>query len=65
MLPPFLTDHTTISHFRKNNESYLKRLFLEIPGLCAEAGLVKLDKISLDGAKIKANASLASNRITF
>ena len=57
-----LPDHTTISRFRKDNESHLKKLFLEILRLCAEAGLVKLGKISLDGTKIKANASLAANR---
>ena len=55
-------DHSTISRFRKDNESHLKKLFLEILRLCAEAGLVKLGKVSLDGTKIKANASLAANR---
>jgi hypothetical protein len=57
-----LPDHTTISRFRKDNESYLKTLFLEILRLCADAGLVKLGKVSLDGTKIKADASLAANR---
>ncbi len=55
-------DHSTISRFRKDNESYLKGLFLEVLRLCAEAGLVKLGKVSLDGTKIQANASLAANR---
>lgn len=55
-------DHSTISRFRKDNESHLKKLFLEILRLCAEAGLVKLGKVSLDGTKIKANASLEANR---
>ena len=55
-------DHTTISRFRKDNQSHLKKLFLEILRLCAEAGLVKLGKVSLDGTKIKANASLSANR---
>ena len=55
-------DHSTISRFRKDNESHLKRLFLEILRLCAEAGLVKLGTVSLDGTKIMANASLAANR---
>jgi len=35
---------------------------LEILRLCSEAGLVKLGKVSLDGTKIKANASLSANR---
>lgn len=55
-------DHTTISRFRKENQSHLKKLFLEILRLCAEAGLVKLGNVSLDGTKIKANASLSANR---
>jgi len=55
-------DHSTISRFRKDNESHLRRLFLEVLRLCAEAGLVKLGKVSLDGTKIEANASLAANR---
>lgn len=57
-----LPDHTTISRFRKDNESHLKTLFLEILRLCADAGLVKLGKVALDGTKIKADASLAANR---
>jgi len=55
-------DHSTISRFRKDNQSHLKTLFLEILRLCAGAGLVKLGKVSLDGTKVKANASLSANR---
>jgi transposase len=55
-------DHCTISRFRKDNEAHLKRLFLDVLRLCAEAGLVRLGKVSLDGTKIQANASLAANR---
>jgi len=57
-----LPDHTTISRFRKDNQSHLKKLFLEILRLCVEADMVKLGKVSLDGTKIKANASLSANR---
>ena len=57
-----LPDHSTISRFRKDNESHLKTLFLAILRLCGEAGLVKLGKVSLDGTKIKADASLSANR---
>ncbi|RKY09663.1 MAG: hypothetical protein DRP65_07545 [Planctomycetota bacterium] len=35
-------DHSTISRFRKDNQSHSKKLFLEILRLCSEAGLVKL-----------------------
>ena len=55
-------DHSTISRFRKDNQSQLKKLFLEILRLCAEAGLVKLGTVSLDGTKVKTNASLSANR---
>jgi transposase len=55
-------DHCTISRFRKDNESHLKALFLEALRLCVEAGLVKFGTVSLDGTKMKANASLAANR---
>lgn len=57
-----LPDHSTISRFRKDNEANLKKLFLEVLRLCAESGLVKLGNVSLDGTKMKANASLAANR---
>jgi len=57
-----LPDHSTISRFRKDNQSHLKTLFLEILRLCADVGLVKLGKVSLDGTKIMADASLAANR---
>ena len=55
-------DHCTIARFRKNNERHLKGLFIEVLRLCVEVGLVKLGKISLDGTKTKANASMAANR---
>ena len=55
-------DHSTISRFRQKNSAHLKKLFLEILRLCAEAGLVKLGHVSLDGTKVKANASLSANR---
>lgn len=55
-------DHSTISRFRKDNQSHLKKLFLEILRLCVEADIVKLGNVSLDGTKIKANASLSANR---
>lgn len=55
-------DPSTISRFRKDNQSHLKKLFLDILRLCAEAGLVKLGKVPRDGTKMKANASLSANR---
>jgi hypothetical protein len=40
----------------------LEGLFVQILRLCAEAGLVKVGTVALDGTKIEANASLAANR---
>jgi transposase len=50
-------DFRTISDFRKIHLQALSGLFLQVLGLCREAGLVKLGHVSLDGTKIKANAS--------
>ena len=50
-------DHDTIATFRKRFLSQLKPLFVQILLLAREMGLLKIGKISLDGTKIKANAS--------
>jgi transposase len=50
-------DHDTIASFRKRFLKQLKPLFVQILMLAREMGLVKLGKVSLDGTKIKANAS--------
>jgi hypothetical protein len=55
-------DHTTIARFRQTHETELAKLFTQVLRLCAEAGLVKVGIVALDGTKIKANAALASNR---
>jgi transposase len=47
----------TISDFRKFHLSQLEGLFVQVLQLCAQAGLVKLGVVSLDGTKVKANAS--------
>jgi len=47
----------TISDFRKLHLPELQGLFVEVLKLCAEAGLVKVGLVSLDGTKVKANAS--------
>jgi len=47
----------TISDFRKLHLPELQGLFVEVLKLCAQAGLVKVGLVSLDGAKVKANAS--------
>jgi len=50
-------DFRTISQFRKRHLKALSGLFVQVLKLCAEAGLVKLGHVALDGTKIKANAS--------
>ncbi len=50
-------DHDTISSFRKRFLDQLKPLFVQILLLSHEMGLLKLGNVSLDGTKIKANAS--------
>ena len=50
-------DFRTISDFRKDNLDALSGLFVQVLALCQQAGLVKLGHVSLDGTKVKANAS--------
>ncbi|MEO2017282.1 MAG: IS1182 family transposase [Fuerstiella sp.] len=46
-----------IAEFRARHLKHLQPLFLEVLVLCREAGLLKVGRLSLDGTKIKANAS--------
>ena len=55
-------DFRTICRFRAEHEEALERLFVQVLGLCCEAGLVKLGVVALDGTKVGANASLGANR---
>lgn len=50
-------DHDTIAAFRKRFLNDLKPLFVQILIIAKEMGLLKLGKVSLDGTKVKANAS--------
>ena len=50
-------DHDTIAAFRKRFLAELKPLFLQILLIAREMGVLKVGKISLDGTKVKANAS--------
>ncbi len=50
-------DHDTIATFRKRFLDQLKPLFVQILMLAREMGIMKLGKVSLDGTKVKANAS--------
>ncbi len=50
-------DFRTLSDFRKTHGVALNGLFVQVLKLCAEAGLVKLGRMAVDGTKMKANAS--------
>jgi len=55
-------DHSTIAEFRRRHELEIGELFDDVLGLCHEAGLVSVGVITIDGTKIKANASMDQNR---
>jgi len=50
-------DHDTIASFRQRHLKALSALFVQVLRLCQRAGLVKLGHVSLDGTKVRANAS--------
>jgi transposase len=50
-------DHDTIATFRRRFLPVLKGLFVQILMIASEAGVLKLGAVSLDGTKMKANAS--------
>lgn len=52
-----IPDFRRIAEFRARHLKHLQALFLEVLLLCREAGLLKVGRLSLDGTKIKANAS--------
>src|SRR5215212_9567805 len=55
-------DHTTIARFRQRHEAALAGLFGEVLGLCADAGLVRVGVLAIDGTKVHANASQHATR---
>jgi transposase len=50
-------DHDTLANFRRRFGPQLEQLFVQVLMLAREMGMLKLGKISVDGSKIKANAS--------
>jgi transposase len=50
-------DHDTLAAFRQEHLKALAELFVQALRLCEKAGLVKLGNVSIDGTKMKANAS--------
>src|SRR3954447_709257 len=55
-------DHPTIGRFRQRHEAALAGLFGEVLALCAEAGLVGVGVVAVDGTKVHANASQHATR---
>jgi transposase len=55
LMEGLVPDHSTICSFRTANEAQLKSLFRQVCQLGAEMGLVRLNRVSLDGTAIRAN----------
>jgi transposase len=55
-------DHCTIACFGQRHEAALAGLLGEVLALCAEAGLVSVGLIAIDGTKVHANASQHATR---
>ena len=49
--------HRTICEFRRRHLSDFKALFVEVVGLARETGVGNFGKLSIDGTKVRANAS--------
>ena len=57
-----IPDHATIARFRVRHERALGELFGQVLGLCANAGLVEVAVLALDGSKFEASASNHATR---
>jgi transposase len=57
-----LPDHATIARFRQRHEAALAGLFSDVLALCADAGLVDVAVLAVDGTKVHADASRDSTR---
>jgi transposase len=51
-----LVSHRTLSGFRSENKTALDDLFAQVLGMLSAEGLITLERVTLDGTKIKANA---------
>ena len=50
-------DHATVARFRVRHEQALGELFGQVLALCADAGLVSVGVVAVDGSKLAASAS--------
>lgn len=49
--------HRTLAGFRSSHKEALDDLFVQVVGMLSAEGLITLERVTLDGTKIKANAS--------
>ncbi len=55
-------DHATIARFRARHEQALASTFTQVLALCAQAGLVSVGVVALDGSLLSGNASAGATR---
>ena len=55
-------DHATFARFRARHEQALADTFTQVLALCANAGLVTVGLVALDGTLVAGNASQTANR---
>ena len=48
--------HRTLSGFRSDHQAALDNLFVQVLGMLSAEGLITLERVTLDGTKIKAHA---------
>jgi len=48
--------HRTLSGFRSDHKAALDHLFVQVLGMLSAEGLITMERVTLDGTKIKANA---------
>src|SRR5271154_6735369 len=49
--------HRTLSGFRSDHKEALENLFVQVVGMLSAEGLITMQRVTLDGTKIKASAS--------
>jgi len=54
-------DHDTVAKFRRENFEAVAACFVKVLELAQAAGLVKMGTVSVDGTKVRANASINRN----
>ena len=54
-------DHATIARFRDRHRQVLPAVFVQVLRLCADAGLLRVGLLALDGTKLQADASSFQN----